>query len=798
MPDLSIQYGGRNYKISAPDQATAESLIQDITQVTPVATETPPSIEDQGILSSFATGAKEGITGLGSLYDLAKGLTTSEGRAAAYQTLSEIPAEDYLKGAVREGLGTAGGAAALAIPVVGPAVAPFAYSTARTAGDVILSALGLQKEKTPEQVAQQLARETGGAYTGEILTRGLGKLATTAGRGLSKAKQGLGIVTGSPEALRQAATQEIAQYMTPEGVARIEEAQLTNKLQSALGLPKTAAEISQTPTGAAYEVAMGKEPGAGDVLTEALLQREAAAAKALKKLGTPSDATTLGEALKGELAAIEDRKQRMLGAYESGLDFPEQPSTTPLVRGESIRAATLDKFTEADDAVSQLWNKVPTSTTVKIEPGLKSVTRFYDKLHKITKQGISANTKDLVNTVKSYAEIKTPRLSLGTYQALRRRLGEEWKIAFNAGKATEARVLTDMRTQLDNLFTTAVETQGAGKPEALTILRDAIAGTRQINEKFNRGIVGRLLKKTNEGYSVPASNILKKIDETPENVREIMTKFGRDSDIATEVRDAYIGKLASAKDPTAYLIKNEDKFKAIFADDFDNLVQYAQLKNTPDELEGYSKLLSQSIPTKLLNNTEDLDKFVKRFGSDEFMMDNLRGKFIEKLETKRETTYADIFEKQKPFAERIFTESQLKQFPKIFADIESRRSVGDLAAKASRGQSITAAGGTILSRLMNSRGIVNSMKKGTLLGVGGSAASGDLLTGLINLTAGLSLEKLGIRREAQLNQIVTEMLKDPSLLKFATATPTKANYTRLAAELGRRGYLASEEETIKE
>lgn len=797
MPDLSIQYGGRSYKISAPDQATAESLIQDITQVTPVPTETAPSLAERAW--DFATTRPDGTkASIGQIaQDIPIGVARAgtglldllalPGRYAYEQVTGKAPTSPTYTGRLEQALqGINVSPEETQLQKAVSFITPLPGKKAEMLKDVAMGGLSFVGEET---------LGTPGAI-GLPLTVALG--APAARRLGQAAKQGLGVVTGSDEALRQAATQEIAQYMTPEGVARIQEAQALNKLQSALGLPKTAAEIAQTPTGAAYEVAMGKEPGAGDVLTQALRAREAAATEALGKLGTPSDATTLGEALKGELVTTEARKQRMLGAYESGLDFPEQLGITELDRGEAIRKATLEKFTDADNAVSELWDKVPASTTVKIEPGLKSVTRFYDQLHPITKKSIGGNTKDLVSTVKSYAEIKTPRLSLGTYQALRRRLGEEWVVATGAGKKTEASVLSNMRTQLDNLFTKAVETQGAGKPEALNTLRNAIAGTRQINQQFKGGVVGKLLKTTGEQYSVPASDILKKIDENPENVREIMTKFGRDSDIATEVRDAYIGKLASAKDPTAYLIKNEDKFKAIFADDFDNLVQYAQLKNTPDELEGYSKLLSQSIPTKLLNNTEDLDKFVKRFGSDEFMMDNLRGKFIEKLETKRETTYADIFEKQKPFAERIFTKSQLEQFPKIFADIESRRSVGELAAKASRGQSITAAGGTILSRLMNSRGIVNSMKKGTLLGVGGSAASGNLLTGLINLTAGLSLEKLGIRREAQLNQIVTEMLKDPSLLKFATATPTKANYTRLAAELGRRGYLASEEETTKE
>jgi hypothetical protein len=119
-----------------------------------------------------------------------------------------------------------------------------------------------------------------------------------------------------------------------------------------------------------------------------------------------------------------------------------------------------------------------------------------------------------------------------------------------------------------------------------------------------------------------------------------------------------------------------------------------------------------------------------------------------------------------------------------------------LAAKASRGQSITAAGNTVLARIINGRALINTLKQGTLFGAIGSAGAKSGITAtLINMTAAFKLQQLGVKREEQLNQIIGEMLKDPNLLDLAKAPPTKTNFAKLAEELGRRGYISSQEDT---
>lgn len=227
MPDLSIQYGGRSYKISAPDQATAESLIQDITQVTPVSTETASTVESERVareaqMQSLAEEANRYETAGTILSSIGQGLAPYVGTFTdelgslieapfSEQTYSQIQAEKERQ--------LAAGREASPLLALGSEVVPglltgsvlskaltTAPRTVAKIGEYVLGPTGKTTAKLPQVLASQTlqgatygagAAEQGEGVEGALLGGATG-LGTAAGLRLAS-----NLVRGTAEKLKE-------------------------------------------------------------------------------------------------------------------------------------------------------------------------------------------------------------------------------------------------------------------------------------------------------------------------------------------------------------------------------------------------------------------------------------------------------------------------------------------------------------------------------------------------------------------------------------------------------------------
>jgi len=300
------------------------------------------NLAETDILGNLYTGAKEGITGFRDLYDVASALTTQPGREAIYQNLKEIPAESYLKGAVKEGFGTAAGAATAAIPVVGPFLSPLAYAGGRTGGNALLQALGLETTQTPKELAETAAREAGGAYSGEFITRGLG-LTAKKGAKLApeikiKLKKTLGPVT--PEI----AQEEVGKVFLEQGYTPGLTKAVTKEAQKAV--PTTAAGLTTAETfqaGGAPKQQTGMLASLEDKITSEL----------------PSQQPTYTSFVTSQ---AESRNQLIAGLGK-GEDL------NPADSGELVKSAIKQAQDDSQAIVSQAYNAIPQDVVIDVRKG---------------------------------------------------------------------------------------------------------------------------------------------------------------------------------------------------------------------------------------------------------------------------------------------------------------------------------------------------------------------------------------------------------------------------------------------
>jgi hypothetical protein len=618
------------------------------------------------------------------------------------------------------------------------------------------------------------------------------------------------LLRGEERAIQNAAVQEILDRAGPEGAARIAVAQeLQSPLMSALGVPRTAAEIAQTPSLATYQYAMSKPEMGGQTLLDALAQRKEEQALAFGALGTQPQKGQLSEALRtkaaeqGVLKIDEAIKAIDLDLASRNLAATEVPSALLEPLGTELRTEIKNAAKDAKDAGRAAF-KDPQVYNVTVD--VPKIANDVNGLVKAWRRDPSQRIGDdkIVKAIKDLEELETKEADflgvksqarIGKLHDIQVELGRVISKG-TAGERTQDQALAlSIHGYIQNLIDKA---PGSKK------LLDAKAKWKNYFDTFvydrERGVIS------------PLKQALKK---TPEKVVPFLS---RESVAVEALKKAGVGarqietqklsefmNLPTAEKKLAWIARNRPALSgADFWPSIENAEQTLKATLEPGQLAEFAKLSEGQIPSQIFSDLGKARRFMKDVEGTQ-LEDLTRGKFIESLQTGR-GTIADRLASQRDVAKTIF-KGDYDRLKTIIDDIEGAASPERLKQLATGKQSITSQSQTTLGAIMNKRSLLrlaqNSKYISGIIGTtAGAAGPGGWLGGiLVGGAAQAGAMKLGKKAEAveeRLNAIIAEMLAKPELIKLAEAPPTVKNvesFLRQAQQLGYFGARGAQQPT---
>lgn len=635
----------------------------------------------------------------------------------------------------------------------------------------------------------------------------VGALVAPAGvQGITSATKGavraatptLDILRGDENALKALAQKEVLQSLGEEGVRRVYNAQeYPALLTGAGGLPLTAAEIAQTPSAAKFQQAIRQTQEGGNILEDALQKRKDEIGAALERIGPTAQQGELSAALRGtaQEAAISKQTQDFAILEKLGLT-PEVLSQTKTERGATLLDSLAEQKNQAKPIVDKAWSSVPKKAKVDAAYALTQAQRDFRSFDPLEVKTLSGTGKTVIGEVNRLLDVNDGRINVQKLQALRSTAGAALKEA--SGKnPREVKLMKQLREDLDLIGVEQIATKKADAPKtAIEKLKEAIAARREFGEKFERGVTGELLKVRKLQSTVKASQALDRALKYPENVDDILGKFGKDSEQVVILRAEALSRLEKQKNPTEYLGRNKDIYQKLFQDDYKNITTYAQRKGQKASLDEYSNISEAAIPNKVFADEASAEKFVKQFQGTP-IIDYARGKFIQERLTKRGDSLVNL-EKNNRIATQLFGD-QLSQLQSVLKDLEIAKSPEALQRLAVGKNSITSVAQTALGAIKNGRVAIDMLKTGkvtapiagAIAGIPGVVAGGgvEAITGsVLGYKLGQWAETIATTRQNQLDRFSAELLANPKLIKLAAAPPTEKNIGELV-QLGQRlGY----------
>ncbi len=641
------------------------------------------------------------------------------------------------------------------------------------------------------------------------------KAAAIGGSGLKEAFNTGRAALGNEAMLREMAAQPLITAAGDAGMARIATAQeLESLLYSPSGARMTFGELAQSPGGAAAQSQLAQDVVIGSRIRNALEERKVPAAKAMSSLGTNAAPGVLAgklndRALAESLAATSEQTNIL---ENLGLTS-EARATTQLGRGEVIRGGILTEMDLAEETVLDAWKAVPRGVKVDIaKPLYDFLKETRENYGPLEKSAFSADLKKTIKQSRRYLMKDDGMIDTFLLQDLRKFAGQAMTDAYSAGKNGQGRALARLRDLIDNEALNAASV-GRVAPEALDKLGQAIAATRSFKDKYESEVVGKITETKRNTLVVKDSQVLLKAQESPESLKEFITKFGKDSPQYIEIRQSLLAQLEASKNPADFFTKKKDNYIVAFGDDLPQIKSYVKSRSEPGSLQQFSDIKDASIPGKVFESEKTAAAFAKQFnGTDILQM--ARDRFLSDL-TKSYAGTGAKFAKLKTVAKGLFGDD----FPaveKIVADIESGASVDILATQASRGQSPTAQRLLTQAFLSGQPGREARLKAfvggggsliGGALGGGPAGSLGAALGGFIGgpVGAGIGAVTLGAlgggigykfanraaESLAEMNRMKAEMIVDPRLIPSAK-TPVKkvpesvSRQIKRAAVLGER------------
>lgn len=641
-----------------------------------------------------------------------------------------------------------------------------------------------------------------GALAGPSLATLGGKAASA---GVRAVRPVAGIVAGSDEALQAAAQAEVLRQAGTEGAERLRLAQVMPQLGIGTGgVPLTAAEIVQTPTLAQYQQEIGKKLGATDILGAARETRGVELQAALERLGVMPEAGDFAVGLRDAAEEAAKKKAAGEGNILQALGLTEEAAAvTKGERGATLREAIGSRMEEADSLAREAWRTVPKTTKLDIKDTLNQTFAEYGEFGELAKADVSGKAKRVINKIRDVLTNKNGVATVGELQDIRSAAGRAMAEA-SGTNPREVALMGALRDNIDNFgikyFYDPSTGMKGGLPgtaattpdlEALTKLSNAVEATRNLKQTFGTGVVGQITAIRQFKPKLQTSKVIDRAVASPENASDIINKFGKGSVEATELRLEMLSRLDKAKNPTDFLGRNKDTLKVIFDDDYAELNKFAQQKGRGTGLEQFERITDTQIPNKIFADVKQANAFMERFQGTE-LEQYARAKFITTKLIKSGNAVANL-DANKKIAQRLFG-ADYSDLQKVLTDLELSKAPGELAKAASKGQSITSQSLTSLGAIAASRGTIELMKQAgpTPAGIVGALTGGGI-GALAGAAIGGAVKKAGQARELQMDNFVAEILANPSLIKFAAASPTEANIRKLIdiGQILQRGGIAA-------
>lgn len=692
-------------------------------------------------------------------------------------------------------------------------LAPSPLSKAKVAsqlGTGLLSYLGFKGAQAvaPESTTTQILAS---ALTPSAVQRA----ASTTARLLPAIKQGVGVITGSEAALQRAANEAVLKSVGTEGTQRLVEAIGPGATYGTGGVPLTLAEIAQTPSSAIGQLNRFQTPEGALIAGPAIQARQEALAQALGDIGVRPETGEFSLLLQDAAAAAAAKKAASETTLIESLGLtPEVKAATTMERGQSLLQGLLAREKESKQTANlawKQWERESKSTKLDVKDALTEALNTFDSYGALAKADTSKSSRRIIQTVRDIVENKNGFATVGDIQDLRSAAGRAATKASGIN-ATEKSLMESLRNSIDTAGLKYAYEQNVGAPgglpgtaatasdlNALGKLSSAIEATRTRYQTFGEDVVGSLLRVRKNKLTTKASDVLNNVLKKPENVQEIIGKFGSKSDEALTIRAEFLSRLEKSNNPTEFLGKHKDTARSIFKNDYENVVKYSQSVGRDAPLENYASITDSMIPKKIFSNVRETDAFVKQFQGT-LAHDFAKSRFLTSTILTKGGNPVEKFNQNKSIANKLFgrdsslVESILKD--KTIADSPTK-----LASIATKGQSWTSQMRTAYGAMLSSRGLVDMMKKG-LAPTGLTAAAlgitlgpaGAVTSTILGSAAGYAIQRIGKLRESQLNALEAQIYANPRLLKLASAKPTPENTKRFADALMKSGIVGGKTE----
>lgn len=656
--------------------------------------------------------------------------------------------------------------------------APSPFSKAKAVsqlGTNLLSYLGFKGAQAadPESPTTQLIASLAAPLTPAAI-RGVGRAGQTLG-------QSAGVVLGREQALQRAANEAVLQSLGPQGLVNVTEAVAPAATYGAGGLPLTLAEVAQSPSAALRQAAIQQTPEGAVGLTPAIEARKEAIATALGDIGVTPQTGEFPLLLQNAAAEAAAKKGTVESTLLKSLGY--EPTTTNLESGTVVQQNIIKRSDEAYEPVKQLWKDVKGKTSIDIAPQLTDALKTFKSFGRLTKKRISTEAKDTIRTAREILLKDDGLTNVDNYQDLRASANAALKNATNTTDKAEISLMRQFKDALDNIDESAIIK--GGDPSQVSALTDAIKATKQYYDVFGRGIVKDIIKEKGGELSLKASKVVNKALQSPENVQEIIGKFGASSDEALTLRSEFLGRLAEAGNPTDFLGKHQDVARRIFKNDYSSVAKYAQSVGQKSPLENYANITDSMIPKNIFSNVRETDAFVKEF-KNTLAHDFAKSRFLTSQILKRGVNPVDNLNQNRAIAKKLFGD-EYGSVEALLKDKAISESPTKLATLATKTQSWTSQMRTAYGAVMSARGVIGLLKRGTIpggisgtaLGYAVAGPAGGAAASLLGSIAGYKLERLGALRESQLNALEAQLFANPRLLKLASSAPTKENVSSL-------------------
>jgi len=619
--------------------------------------------------------------------------------------------------------------------------------------------------------------EVVGGETGKAIGGAIGTIAGVFAPGASKnvMKKGAKLF----ESLDTRAQKQVLDLMTPDEIEKLKLAQEAGTITSTVNVPKTLAEVTESPylAGIQAELATAKK---ASPITAGREARTEALTTAAKEIGTPP---TKGEfeylvndIVQKQVAQKEIAQGNLLKTIEKPTALDIEKRGLELRKSLSSRAETIK-----DKVVDPAWALVGSDAAVDISKGQDAIEKYV--VREIAKERYENYPSALTKYISRIQNLGDDTSWKQLDEV--RRVGQKTAQQI-AGDRDALRVFNDINSEFLN---SAKEyAKKIGSPEYAN-MENAIAASRNYYKTFTEGVTGVALAQKYGNYKTSASKLVNKFLAEPETVKEIGTKFGKNSDEMIVLRQTLLEKLEGKKASEVVGYLNDPKiiplYKAAFKDDLQKVQQYAKqkAKKLPIEQWMINSTSEAALPNKIFQNERSVEKFINDFAGTE-IVDIAKNKFISQMMIKGDiTSRADYYRK---IGQKLFNKDW-DTTQKLLADLESSKLPQLLLQRAATAGSPTQPRQKLAEVLKTKVGLQKVAERmptlgawlGGAIGVKVGGVHGAFTGGMAGGAVGQAAKARITNRAERLQSAMAQLFADPRLIDLAKKPATKENIKAL-------------------